>query len=173
MKYLELTPAPIPIKETSTSRAAVISTTNKPVISEHPPRGQPTPQPTGISPTGTADINIVRHFPVSDRSDQSNDPPHLLSFRGYRNETDATSVPPHIRFPVTSHVTSESSHRVVIQTRDTAGSRELEKEGVGGGEGGSRESSPESWHSLTPHEEGEETEGVPIQQVKEAAGKEG
>jgi len=77
----------------------------------------------------TADINIVRHFPVSDRSDQSNDLPHLLSFRGYRNETDATSVPPHIRFPVTSHVTSESSHRVDIQTRDTAGSRELEKEG--------------------------------------------
>ena len=55
-----------------------------------------------ISPTGTADINIVRHFPVSDRSDQSNDLPHLLSFHGYRNETDATSVPPHIRFPVTS-----------------------------------------------------------------------
>ena len=99
----------------------------------------------------------------------------MLSFRGYRNETDATSVPPHIRFPVTSHVTSESSHRVVIQTRDAAGSRELKKEGVGGGggEGVSRESSPESWHSLTPHEEGEETEGVPIQQVKEAAGKEG
>jgi len=71
-------------------------------------------------------------------------------------------------------VTSESSHRVVIQTRDTAGSRELEKEGGGGGggKGGSRESSPESWHSLTPHEgeEPEETEGVPVQQVKEAEG---
>ena len=67
----------------------------------------------------------------------------------------------------TSHNPTHNTHLKLAPTHKGVGG------GGGGGEGVSRESSPESWHSLTPHEEGEETEGVPIQQVKEAAGKEG
>ena len=95
-------------------------------IAPTPVHGQPRLQPAGISPTGTA--AIVRHFPVSDCSDQSNDLRHLLSLHGYRNKTAATSVPPLTQLPVTSRLTiaNESTHS---ESRDAAGSGELEKGG--------------------------------------------
>ena len=190
-KDLELTPAPPHFTATSSparSQAAVDS--KRPGTSgtsELPPHVQPILHSTGIPAPDIGVGSVVRHLPlVENQSDQRN--LHMSHRHGYKSKP----VLPHVQFPATFTPFSKSTREVASKTRERreeeggegegergdAGGRGGREEGMvgrggGGGEaegkGGSRDGTPESWHSLPLQEEGVEKEASCFQQGKEAA----
>lgn len=193
-KDLELTPVPAHFRATSSparSQAAVDSRRlDTSGTSELPPHVQPILHSTGIPAPDIGVGSVVRHFSlVENQSDQRN--LHMSHHHGYKSKP----VLPHVQFPATFN---KSTREVASKNRDMEGCGALEEgreewaaegegerggkrreegmvvRGEGGGReegrGGSRDGTPESWHSLPLQEEGVEKEAPCFQQGREAAG---
>ena len=198
-KDFELTPVPAHFRATSSparSQAAVDSRhLDTSGTSELPPHVQPILHSTGIPAPDIGVGSVVRHFSlVENQSDQRN--LHMSHHHGYKSKP----VLPHVQFPATFNKSTRevvSKNRDIEgcgaleegreewaaeregerggkRREEIRGGREEEmvgrEGGGGGGEEGSRDGTPESWHSLPLEEEGVEKEAPCFQQGREAAG---